>query len=55
MDTGQLSDAASTSGGEADGPGGADRSSQPVTTRRDQLRLAFASFLMLFVELALIR
>jgi hypothetical protein len=55
MDTGRLSDIASASGGGADSAAGPDPGSQPKTHRGDQARLAFASFLMLFVELALIR
>jgi hypothetical protein len=67
MDTGKLSEQqASADVAEADGvahvPAQATAPAQDQTgdqpqeqTRRDQFRLAFASFLMLFVELALIR
>jgi hypothetical protein len=55
MGTGQLSETISVSAAGTDGSGGADRGGQPKTQRGDQARLAFASFLMLFVELALIR
>ena len=59
MDAGRLSDV--TSAGDADDAGDpgeageASAASPPQPRRGDQLRLAFASFLMLFVELALIR
>src|SRR6266550_4732485 len=55
MDTGQLPDVTSTHVTRADGAGGAEDGSRPQVRRADQVRLAFSSFLMLFVELALIR
>jgi hypothetical protein len=54
VDAGQLPDVGSASRIRADGAGGAD-GSRPQARRGDQARLAFSSFLMLFVELALIR
>jgi hypothetical protein len=51
MDAGRLSEVTSADGTTADGASGAD--SEP--RRGAQARLAFSSFLMLFVELALIR
>jgi len=56
MDAGRLSDV--TSAGDAGDAGDAreaSAASPPQPQRGDQVRLAFASFLMLFVELALIR
>ena len=53
MDAG-LSHRASTGGTSAEDTAGADRS-QPQPQRWDQARLVLASFVMLFVELALIR
>ena len=44
-----------TTADEVTADGGSGTESQPRARRRDQVRLAFASFLMLFVELALIR
>ena len=55
MDTGQLPDVTSTQVTRADGAGGAEDGSRPQVQHGDQARLVFASFLMLFVELALIR
>ena len=55
MDTGQLPDVTSTQVTRADGAGGAEDGSRPRVQHGDQARLVFASFLMLFVELALIR
>src|SRR5438876_10024749 len=55
MDTGQLPDVTSTHVTRADGAGGAEDGSRPQVRHGDQARLVFASFLMLFVELALIR
>src|SRR5712691_13046922 len=55
MDTGQLPDVASTQVTGADGAGGAEDGSRPQVQHGDQARLVFASFLMLFTELALIR
>jgi hypothetical protein len=56
MDAGRLSDVTSAGdAGDAGDPGEASAASPPQPQRGDQLRLAFASFLMLFVELALIR
>jgi len=56
MDAGRLSDVTSAGdAGDAGDPGEASAASPPQPRRGDQLRLAFASFLMLFVELALIR
>src|SRR5215831_20054451 len=55
MDARQLPDVTSTNVTRADGAGGAGDSSRPQVQHGDQARLAFASFLMLFVELALIR
>jgi hypothetical protein len=56
MDAGRLSDMTSAGdAGDAGDPGEASAASPPQPQRGDQLRLAFASFLMLFVELALIR
>src|SRR6266513_4322306 len=55
MDTGQLPDVTSTHVTRADGAGGAEDGSRPQVRQGDQARLAFSSFLMLFVELALIR
>jgi hypothetical protein len=56
MDTGNLPQQA---GAGVTAPGGTDgdrtQTAPASETRRDQLRLAFASFLMLFTELALIR
>ena len=52
MDAERLSEVTSTGGAEDAGAGVA---SPPQPRRADQVRLAFASFLMLFVELALIR
>jgi hypothetical protein len=54
MDAGRPSDTTTTESAQADDATRAD-DSQPRAQRRDQVRLAFASFLMLFVELALIR
>jgi hypothetical protein len=48
-----VSDVTSTGGAGPDAAPGA--ASQPQPGRAEQVRLAFASFLMLFVELALIR
>src|SRR6201988_2424702 len=53
MDTGRLSDVTGAGSAEADGAPGPD--SQPQPGRADRARLVFSSFLMLFVELALIR
>src|SRR5438128_5403459 len=53
VDTGRVSDVASTGAAGPDAASGAG--GQPQPGRADQVRLAFASFLMLFVELALIR
>jgi hypothetical protein len=55
MDTGQLPDVTSTRVTRADGAGGAEDGSRAQVQHGDQARLVFASFLMLFVELALIR
>ncbi len=59
MDAGRLSDVTSAGdAGDAGDPGDAGEASAaspPQPQRGDQVRLAFASFLMLFVELALIR
>jgi hypothetical protein len=56
MDAGRLSDVTSAGdAGDVGDPGEASAASPPQPQRGDQLRLAFASFLMLFVELALIR
>src|SRR5438105_317339 len=55
MDTGQLPDVTSTQVTRADGAGGAEDGSRPQVRHGDQARLVFASFLMLFIELALIR
>src|SRR5260370_13963145 len=55
MDTGQLPDVASTQVTGADGAGGAEDGSRPQVQHGGQARLVFASFLMLFGELALIR
>jgi len=56
MDAGRLSDVTSAGdAGDAGDPGEASAASPPQPQRGDQVRLAFASFLMLFVELALIR
>ena len=56
MDAGRLSDVTSAGdAGDAGEAGEASAASPPQPRRGDQLRLAFASFLMLFVELALIR
>jgi hypothetical protein len=52
VDAGRVSDVTST-GGEPEGTSGTV--SRPQPRRTDQARLAFSSFLMLFVELALIR
>src|SRR5574340_1150837 len=54
MDAGRLSDVTSAGEVGAEGPSGAG-GGRPQARRGDQARLAFASFLMLFVELALIR
>jgi Spermine/spermidine synthase domain len=54
MDAGQLPDVASAGEAGAQDASGAD-GSRLQARRGDQARLAFASFLMLFVELALIR
>ena len=53
MDTGRVSDVTST--GEAGPDAASGAASQPQPQRADRLRLVFSSFLMLFVELALIR
>ena len=53
MDTERLSDVTSAGATGAEGAPGAGGQSQPG--RAEQARLAFASFVMLFVELALIR
>ena len=53
MDAGRLPDVASASEAREVGTSGPD--SKPRPGRADQVRLAFSSFLMLFVELALIR
>jgi hypothetical protein len=54
MDARQMPDVTSAGGTGAEGASGMD-DSKPVAGRGDQARLAFSSFLMLFVELALIR
>ena len=53
MDPGRLPDV--TSGSEAREAATSGDVSKPQAGRADQLRLAFTSFLMLFIELALIR
>ena len=53
MDAGQLPDV--TSAGEAREVGTSGADGRPRPGRADQARLVFSSFLMLFVELALIR
>jgi hypothetical protein len=53
MDPGRLPDVASASQARQAGASGPD--SRPRPGRADQVRLAFSGFLMLFVELALIR
>ena len=61
MDTGPLPNVTSAHAVSADGAvsadraGGADGGSRPQVQHGDQARLVFSSFLMLFVELALIR
>src|SRR5205823_8669055 len=50
-----MPDVTSTDVTRADDAGGAEDGSRPRVQHGDQARLVFASFLMLFVELALIR
>jgi len=55
VDSRQLSDTTGAGAVRADGPGRPDDDSRPQAQHGDQARLVFSSFLMLFVELALIR
>jgi hypothetical protein len=55
MDTGPLPNVTGAQVVRADGTGGADGGRRPQVQQGDQARLVFSSFLMLFVELALIR
>lgn len=55
MDIGNLSEQVSAGVAEPSGSDTGTLAAEPTEKRQDQLRLAFASFLMLFVELALIR